>query len=184
MNDHDDSEQPPRLRGGKRTRVKWHARRREYAAVVLALVAAVAVGACAGDTASSSRGDAAVGAQPAQNGTFAPDTFVGLPKPDGARPYAAPTQEHGTWTQSFEVDGLSPAQTMQFFLTALEGNWGESPPLSPTGPCDPAGGGSGSACTYRAVWIRGTERLRITAGPAGLGVSNGTELNLLLRGAE
>jgi hypothetical protein len=185
MDGHDKSKQPVRRYGPTSTRVMRGVRRRAYIGAGLALVAAVALVACAGDAPPSAGGNELLGAQPVRNGRFAPGAFVDLPKPDGARPYGAPTLADGTWTQSFEVDGLSPAQTMQFFLTVLETRgWGESPPLSPLGACDPAGGAVGSDCTYRAVWIRGGETLRVVAGPAGLGVSNGTELSLLLSGAE
>jgi hypothetical protein len=170
MSDHDET--------------KARVRNRRCVGVGLALVAALAFAACGGATATTSGGGAAIGAQPVRNGSLAPGSFVDLPKPAGARSFGAPTLSHGTWTQSFGVDGLSPAQTMQFYVTALEGSWGESPPLSPLGRCDPSGGASGSGCTYRAVWIRGSEKLTIIAGPAGLGVSNGTELSLLLTGGE
>jgi hypothetical protein len=189
MDEHDDSKEPVRNHGARDTDVKRGDRRRAYVALGLALVAAVALVACAGTTSTTIsttvEGNPAAGAQPVRNGIFAPGTFVDLPKPDGARPYGAPTLKHGTWTQSFEVDGLGPAQTMQFFLPVLEDRgWGESPPLPSLGVCEPAGGAPGSGCTYRSVWIRGGETLRIIASPAGLGVSNGTELSLLLQGGE
>jgi hypothetical protein len=153
-------------------------------AMGLALLATLGLAACGQDTADSAGVDAATGAQPARDGSLVPGEFVDLPEPDGARPYGPPTQKDGTWTQSFEVDGLSPAQTMQFYVTTLEGSWGEARPLPQLGSCDPPGGASGSTCVYSAVWIRGDETLKVVAGPAGLDVSNGTETSLLLRGAE
>jgi hypothetical protein len=158
--------------------------RRAYLGVVLVLLAALFLAACGGADTSSSSAEVEVGAQPIRNGRLAPGALVDLPKPAGARSFAGPSLKHGAWTQNFEVDGLSSAQTMQFFVGALAGTWEERPPLSPEGNCDPSGGASGSDCTLRAAWVQGTETLTITAGPAGLDVSNGTELNLLLTGAE
>jgi hypothetical protein len=140
--------------------------------------------ACGTGTPAASGTAVPVGAQPVRNGGLVPGSFVDLPKPAGARSYGAPTLSHGAWTQSFEVDGLSPAQTMQFYVTALQGSWGESPPSAPLGRCDPSGGATGSGCTDRAVWIQGSEQLTIIAGPAGVDVGNGTQLSLELTGAQ
>jgi hypothetical protein len=170
MDDHHDTKDP--------------VRRRAYLGVGLLLLAALVLAACGSDSSMGSGGGVEVGAQPERNGRFVPGEFVDLPMPAGARSFAGPSLKDGAWTQSFEVDSLSPADTMQFFMNALQGSWGESPPLSPVGPCDPSGGASGSDCTYRSAWRQGPETLTITAGPAGLSVDNGTELNLLLTGAE
>ena len=161
--------------------MKRATRRRARVGAGLTLVAALALTACGADTTTS--GGVGVGAQPLGNGTFAPGVFVDLPKPGGSRPYGGPTLRHGTWVQSFEVDGLSPMETMQFFQSALRRRWEADPPPLPLGGCFPPGGASGTQCTYRGTWIRGTERLEIVAGPAGLGLGNTTELSLLLEGA-
>jgi hypothetical protein len=171
MDDHHDSKHP--------------VRRRAYFGLGLMLVAALFLAACGNDSSMmGSGGGVEVGAQPERNGRFVPGEFTALPMPAGARSFAGPSLKDGAWTQSFEVDSLSPVDTMQFYMNALQSSWGQSPPLSTEGPCDPSGGAPGSDCTFRAVWRQGTERLTIIAGPAGLSVDNGTELNLLLTGAE
>ncbi|MDQ1431354.1 MAG: hypothetical protein QOF40_1956, partial [Actinomycetota bacterium] len=107
------------------TPVQRVARRRNAGfAAGLALVAALTLAACGTGTPAASGTAVPVGAQPVRNGGLVPGSFVDLPKPAGARSYGAPTLSHGAWTQSFEVDGLSPAQTMQFYVTALQGSWG------------------------------------------------------------
>jgi hypothetical protein len=151
----------------------------------LVLAAALALTACGGDPASEGVSEGVgVGAQPLQNGTFGPGILVNLPKPAAARPFAAPAHRHGTWVQSFEIDGLSPLETMQYFESALPPVWEESTPSMPLGSCFPPGGESDSQCTYRETWIQGTQRLEIVAGPAGIDITEDrTELSLLLEGA-
>jgi hypothetical protein len=145
------------------------------------VVAALALAACEDATTA---GGVGVGADPLRNGAFAPGIFVDLPKPAESKPFGAPALKHGTWVQSFEVDGLSPSETVQYYESALKPEWEESTPLLPLGSCFPPGGSAESQCTYREIWIQGTERLEIVAGPAGIDpVGDGTELSLLLEGA-
>jgi hypothetical protein len=125
-----------------------------------------------------------VGAEPLGNGTFAPGLFVNLPKPAESKSFGAPALKHGTWVQSFAVDGLSPLETMQYYESALKPDWDESTPSLALGSCFPSGGNADSHCTYREIWIQGTQRLEVVAGPAGTtAVGDGTELSLLLEGA-
>ena len=71
---------------------------------------------------------------------------------------------------------------MQFYVTTLEGSWEQTSPSSWEVVIPPAA--SEARASDSVVWIRGGETLKIVAGPAGLDVSDGTEMSLLLRGAE
>jgi hypothetical protein len=153
--------------------------RDRHVAASFAILAALVLASCGGSSGGSN------GAQPVRNGNFAPGAFIDLPKPGGQQSFGPPTDQNGTWVQSFEITGLDSSETMQFYVTALGSDWTKISGPTRLGHCSAPGGNPGNGCTYRAVWSNSPEQLEIVAGPDGTnkgGVGDGTELSLLLTG--
>ena len=138
----------------------------------------LALAACGGQAERTS------GSGPTQGAGFASAVFVNLPRPGGATPFDPPSEEGGVWTQSYEVRSLGSAETMQFYVAALQDDWLQQVPPAVVGHCNPAVVLVGDGCTYRGVWASSGQRLEVSAGPDGIDQGNGggTELSLLLTG--
>ena len=141
-------------------------RRSGPAGVGLVVLAVWTFAAC-GNTNHDSAGAAAVdGDQPASNGILAPAELVDLPTPGSSQVSDGPTEQGGVWTESFSVAGLSPAETMDFYVTAFENTWTTTSQPAALADCvlgrRPAGNGG---CTYRGRWINGTETSRSARAP-------------------
>jgi hypothetical protein len=152
--------------------------RRRFAVASFATLAVLVLASCGGSAGS--------GAQPESNG-FGPGAFADLPKPGGQQSFGPPTEDHGTWVQSFEIDGLGPSETMQFYATALGSDWTKTSGPTTLGHCRAASSDQGNGCTYREVWSNSPTQLEIVAGPAGANenqIDGGTELSLLLTGGD
>ena len=149
------------------------------AGAVLLLVAAAMLTLAACDGASNPDDSAAAtpGAQPESGGGFLPTQVANLPVPGGAKRLSPATEQDGIWTESFDVAGLSPAGTMQFYTQNLTGDWRPAERPTVIAACTSPAVRTGDTC--RGVWTTTTLRLEVTAGPDDT-TAGETQLNLVL----
>ncbi len=116
------------------------------AGAILAVVAAVLLGACASEEPDPV-------AQPAPDvTTFERGLFDDLPRFPRSEPLGPRNEEDGVIARSFKVPGAAPEQVLEFYRHALEENWTMLAPVERLG-----------VGTFRADWLSDDYRLRVSA---------------------
>jgi hypothetical protein len=131
------------------------------------VVALVALPACGSDNG----GPPLAGPNPVPGAALAPADFANLPKPGNARPLDAPVETESSIAQSFDVDGMAPAEVIRFYDEALASDgW------------LPVRREVVRQSGTRAYWERGNDHLEVTAFvEEGITSAEPTQLDLLLR---
>ncbi len=112
-----------------------------FAVAVLVLVSAVACGSGGG------RDQPGLGQQVSGD-------FAGIPLPEGAKAFGAAVRASGVVTQSYDVTGLDPEKTFEFYQQALpEAGW------------EPVSAGPSGATDYRSVWVKDQQQLTVSTAP-------------------
>jgi len=154
-------------------------RRTAAAVVLLAAAATLTLAACGGGSNTDESGAATPGAQPQGGGGFLPTQVANLPVPGGAKRLSPAAEQDGVWAESFDVAGLSPAGTMQFYTQNLTGDWRPAERPAVIAACTSPAVRAGDTC--RGVWTTPTLRLEVMAGPDDT-TAGETQLNLVLAG--
>ena len=134
-------------------------------AVALLTLAALSLAACSTDSAGQADEPSA------PDGTLVAGEFTGLPKPADAKPLGDPAIHGLTIAQSFQVDGWTPQQVLDFYASHLpRRGWEQSTRAAETGHGD-----------WRGRWARSSELLDVSASVDGGHGGTVSQLDLVLR---